>query len=70
MTNARRPLVIDLDPGSGPPTGRICDATGIAHPFSGWLGFASVLGQLLEQDRSTPRARRHMQPPNPGGTSS
>jgi hypothetical protein len=34
MTNARRPLVIDLDPGSGPPTGRICDATGIAHPFS------------------------------------
>ena len=70
MTNPRRPLEIDLDPGPGPPTGRIRDAAGVAHPFSGWLGFASVLGQLLEQDRRSPRARRQVHTTNPGGTSS
>ena len=57
MTKATRELVLEVDPGAGPLTGRIRDRSGATLPFAGWLSFASALGQALEHDPGEPRRR-------------
>jgi len=40
-------LTLAIDPVSDPITGAICDGGGKRVEFSGWLGFAAALEQLL-----------------------
>jgi hypothetical protein len=48
-------LTLAIDPASEPITGTVCDGSGKRVEFSGWLGFASALEQLLGAPRlSTP----------------
>lgn len=40
-------LTLDIDPASDPIAGTLQDARGRAVEFSGWLGFAGAIDQLL-----------------------
>jgi hypothetical protein len=53
MDDQTRELGIGIEPEAGPPRGWVRDADGAKHPFSGWLGLASVLGRVLEQTGPT-----------------
>ena len=44
-------LTLAIDPASEPITGAICDRSGKRVEFSGWLGFASALEELLGASR-------------------
>lgn len=68
MAERTRQLGIDIEPGPGPPRGWIRDAHGVTHPFSGWLGLASVLGRVLEQSAPA-RDRPAADNPTTGGSS-
>lgn len=46
-TESRRRLVIEFEGPREPVSGRIYAAEGPGVRFSGWLGLAAVLGQLL-----------------------
>ena len=54
MTSIQRlQLTLVLDPASDPITGTVGDAHGKSVDFSGWLGFAAALEQLLSAARPT-----------------
>ena len=49
-------LVLTIDDGSEPIQGSVADGDE-QLPFTGWLGLASVLEQLLERHETTPISR-------------
>ena len=58
MAPPKRPLVIEVEPGHDPPTGRVDDTEGARHTFTGWLGLATALGRALRagaSDHERPR---------------
>jgi hypothetical protein len=50
VSEGKRQLVIEIEPGPGPLSGCIRDEAGVRHSFAGWLGFASALGLALGND--------------------
>jgi hypothetical protein len=49
-------LVLTIDDGSEPIQGSVTDGDN-ALPFSGWLGLAAALEQLLKRHETTPISR-------------
>jgi hypothetical protein len=52
----RLQFTLAIDPASEPIAGAIKDAQGQSVEFSGWLGFAAALEDLLGTLRQTPKA--------------
>jgi hypothetical protein len=57
----RLQFTLAIDPASEPIAGAIKDGQGRSVEFSGWLGFAAALEELLGTLRQTPKAAE--QPP-------
>ena len=50
MADAKPELVIELDRGSDPLSGRVRNQDGERRSFVGWLGLAHAIGRALEDD--------------------